>query len=126
MLVASGKPLWSPILPEYLSHRNQAIEARVFLDTVDLGRTLIKREVAMKLVSESIIRKHDITYHVANGSPMHSCGSVELTVQIIFDDLTNDNETLINLRFDVVDELHIPDIDCLHSFRMRTFVTQHC
>ena len=46
---------------------------------------------------------------------MHSSGSVELDVQIIFDAVTNDVETLLNLRFDIVTALHIPDVDCLIS-----------
>jgi len=109
------KPLKSSILPGLLSHRGQAIEARIFLDTGNLGRTLIKREVARAIVSDSLIRKHDITYNVANGEPMHSCGSVELDVRIVFDDLTNDIEHLLNLRFDIVDTLNTPEADCLIS-----------
>ena len=116
LLVADEpKPLKTTILPGVLSHRGQAMEARIFLDTGNLGRTLIKREVARRIVSDSQIRKHDITYNVANGQPMHSCGSVELDVRIIFDDLTNDIENLLNLRFDIVDTLNTPDADCLIS-----------
>ena len=48
---------------------------------------------------------------------MHSSGSVELDVQIIFDEVTKDIDTLLNLRFDIVDELHIPDVDCLISLQ---------
>jgi len=76
------KPLKTTILPGVLSHRGQAIEALIFLDTGNLGRTLIKREVARQIVSDSLVRKHDITYNVANGEPMHSCGSIELDVRI--------------------------------------------
>ena len=54
---------------------------------------LIKREVARKLIKDDIIRKHDVTYHAANEESMHSCGSVELTVKIICDALTNNRET---------------------------------
>ena len=87
MLLVSNEPksLKTTILPGLLSHRGQAIEARIFLDTGDFGRTLIKREVARAIVSDSLIRKHDITYNVAKGEPMHSCGSVELDVRIVFD-----------------------------------------
>ncbi len=46
------------------------------------------------MISDDIIRKHDVTYHAANEEPMHSCGSVELTVKRICDALTNDRETL--------------------------------
>ncbi len=55
------KPLKTTILPGVLSHRGQAIEAGIFLDTGNLGRTLIKREVARRIVSDSLVRKHDIT-----------------------------------------------------------------
>jgi hypothetical protein len=41
------------------------------------------------MISDDIIRKHDVTYHAANGKLMHFCGPVELTVKIIFDELTN-------------------------------------
>ena len=54
---------------------------------------------------------------------MHSCGSIELTVQIIFDEITNDIETLINLRFDIVDYTY--QISSVSS-HMRTFATQRC
>ena len=63
------KPLKSSILPGLLSHRGQAIEARIFLDTGNLGRTLIKREVARAIVSDSLIRKHDITYDGISWNP---------------------------------------------------------
>jgi hypothetical protein len=92
MLVVAGRPLKTPILRGFLSHRNQAINAAVFLDTGNLGRTLIKREVVSQLVEEDRIRKHDITYHVANREPMHSSGSIELDVKIIFDEVTKDIE----------------------------------
>jgi hypothetical protein len=73
--------------------------------------------VARRIVRDSLVRRHDITYNVANGEPMHSCGSIELDVRIVFDDLTNDIENLLNLRFDIVDNLDLPDADCLISQR---------
>ena len=90
----SAQPRKTPILPGFVSHRNQAIKAQVFLDTGNLDRTLTKREVARKCISDDIIRKPDVTYHAANGKLMHSCGPVELTVKIIFDELTNNIDTL--------------------------------
>jgi hypothetical protein len=72
------------------------------------------------IVSDSLIRKYDIIYHVANVEPIHSCGSVELDVRIVFDDLTNDIENLLNLRFDIVDTLNTPDADCLIPNRIFT------
>jgi hypothetical protein len=58
MLLVSNepKPLKTTILPGVLSHRGQAIETRISLDTGNLGRTLIKREVARTIVSDSLIR----------------------------------------------------------------------
>jgi len=46
---------------------------------------------------------------------MFSSGSVELDVIIIFDELNNDYKIINNLSFDIVDDLHIPDVDCLIS-----------
>jgi hypothetical protein len=46
---------------------------------------------------------------------MHSCGSIELDVRIVFNDLTNEIENLLNLRFNIVDNLDLPDADCLIS-----------
>ena len=60
------KPLNSPILPGTLSFRgSEALGARVFLDTGNRVKTLIKK-VVLKLISPDMIRKHEIVYRVAN------------------------------------------------------------
>ena len=46
---------------------------------------------------------------------MNSSGSVELTVVINFDEINKDVEILNNLRFDLVDQLQNPDVDCIIS-----------
>ena len=94
---------------------SEAIGARVFLDTSNRVKTLIKKAVVLKLVSQDMIRIHDVVYQAANGTPMPSMGSVELDVVIIFD-INNDVEQISHLRFDIVEELDIPDADCLISF----------
>ncbi len=110
------KPLDSPILPGTLSFRSsEAVGARIFLDTGNRVKTLIKKAVVLKLVSPDKIRNHEIIYRAANGTPMPSMGSIELNVVIIFD-INNDVEKINNLRFDIVEELEIPDADCLISF----------
>jgi hypothetical protein len=48
------------------------------------------------MIRDNIFRKHDVIYHAANEESLHSCDSVELTIKIIFDELTNDIETLQN------------------------------
>ncbi len=104
----------SYILPRTVSYRDSnAIAVRVELDKGNQGRTLITREKAMMLVRPEIVRKHEITYTTANGTPMFSSGSIELNVIILFDAINNDYESVKNLRFDIVDDLHIPNVDCL-------------
>ncbi len=41
---------------------------------------------------------------------MFSSGSIELNVIILFDAINNDYESVKNLRFDIVDDLHIPTV----------------
>ncbi len=103
------------ILPAILSYRDNTITIKVELDTGNAGKTLIRRDKAMQLVSPDVVRQHEIIYTTANGTPMLSSGSVELDVIIIFDELNNDYEIINNLSFDIVDDLHIPDVDCLIS-----------
>ncbi len=69
----------------------------------------------MLLVSHNLVRPHEVTYTMPNGTVMDSSGSVELNVVINFDEITKDNEILNNLRFDLVEDLHNPDVDCLIS-----------
>jgi len=104
------------ILPGTLSYRNgDAISARIQLDTGNQGRTLIRRDKAMMLVSHTVVRPHEIVYTLPNGSTMVSSGSVRLNVTILFDRLINDYEILENLSFDIVEELQDPNVDCIIS-----------
>ena len=56
------------------------------------------------MISDDISRKPDVTYHAANGKLMHFCGPVELTVKIIFDELTNNIDT--SRSFTVISATH--------------------
>jgi hypothetical protein len=67
------------------------------------------------LVSHNLIRPHEVTYTMPNGTVMDSSSSVELNVVINFEEITKDHEILNNLRFDLVEDLHNPDVDCLIS-----------
>ena len=80
-----------------LSYRDNTIIIKVELDTGNAGKTLIRRDKAMKLVSPDVVRQHEIIYTTANGTPMLSSGSVELDVIIIFDELNNDYEIILAL-----------------------------
>ena len=104
------------ILPGTLSYRNgDAISARIQLDTGNQGRTLVRRDKAMMLVSQTVVRPHEIVYTMPNGSTMASSGSVRLNVAIIFDQLINDYEVLENLSFDIVETFEDPNVDCIIS-----------
>jgi hypothetical protein len=119
--------LKSYILPGSVSYRDgNAIAVRVELDTGNQGRTMITREKAMMLVRPEIVRKHEITYMTANGTPMFSSGSIELNIVILFDAINNDYESVKNLRFDIVDDLHIPNKRIWGSQKKMMILMRHC
>ena len=76
----------------------------------------------MLLVSPNLVRSHEVTYIMPNGTVMDSSGSIELNVVINFDEITKDYEILNNLRFDLVENLHNPNVDCIIS---GDDITQH-
>ncbi len=110
----------SYILPGTLSFRSgNAINVQVQLDTGNEGRTLLRHDKAMLLVSQNLVRPHEVTYTMPNGTVMNSSGSIELNVAINFDDINKDVEILNNLRFDLVEQLHNPDVDCIIMYRVQ-------
>ena len=88
------------------------------MDTGAFGRhSLMTAALASKVASRGnvVVEQHEVDYTPAlGGAPSSSRGYVEITIVVAFNTEINDFDTLINLRFDIVDTI-IPGVHCLIS-----------